>query len=430
MSENHLARARLLLAQQRFELAERELQQALVSSPNDADAHALLGLCLSHREAWQDATSAAEQAIHLAPDEPFPHYVRAAILNQRQRYPEAEASVREAIALDPFDAPMFAMLSQICFNQRRWQDALTAAEQGLAIDAESADCTNLRAMALVKLGRKMQASEAIQTALERNPEDADTHANMGWTRVEQGRYDEALHHFREALRLEPDSDWARRGIIEALKARNPIYRVMLNYFLWMNKLSHKYQWTILIGLYVLYRFLGYMADQNPALAPWINPLLIVYVAFAIMTWISVPLFNLLLRLNRFGRLALNREETITANWVGILLAVALGCLAWYFIADNEAALVTALAAGLTIPSVSCIYRCQKGWPRIAMLCVTLALAVWGFTTAGLLHLGLYLEGKPGDLAIGLGLLGLRGFVFAALGSQFLANFLMQATVRK
>lgn len=430
MSENHLARARLLIEQQRFELAERELQQALASSPNNSDAHALLGLCLSHREAWPEATSAVEQAIHLAPDESFPHYARAAVMNQRQRFPEAEASVREALALNPFDVHLFAMLSQILFNQRRWQDALQAAQQGLAIDAESADCTNLRAMALVKLGRKMQASEAIESALERNPEDADTHANMGWTRVEQGRYDDALHHFREALRLEPENEWARRGIIEALKAKNPIYRVMLNYFLWMNRLSHKYQWVIIIGLYVCFRYLRGLAQDKPELAPWVTPFLILYGVFAVMTWISVPLFNLLLRLNRFGRLALKPEEIKIANCVGVLLVIALASLVWYFIADYEPALVTAVAAGLVVPGLACIYNCDAGWPRVTQICVTIALILWGFGSAALVHLGAFVEGDLGDLASGLGNLTFLGFIYAAVASQFLANFLVQATVRK
>ena len=41
-------------------------------------------------------------------------------------------------------------------------------------------------------------------------------------------------------------DWARQGILEALKARHLLYRLMLWYFLWMAKLSEKAQWAVVI----------------------------------------------------------------------------------------------------------------------------------------------------------------------------------------
>ena len=53
----------------------------------------------------------------------------------------------------------------------------------------------------------------------------------------------ALEHFREALRLDPNLQYAQAGIVEALKARNPIYRWMLGYFLWMGRLSDRAKWA-------------------------------------------------------------------------------------------------------------------------------------------------------------------------------------------
>ena len=67
----HLQRARLLLEQTRYDLAEQELRQALVLEPNDAVAHALLAFCLVHQDKYAEASQESEAAIHLAPDEPF-----------------------------------------------------------------------------------------------------------------------------------------------------------------------------------------------------------------------------------------------------------------------------------------------------------------------------------------------------------------------
>ena len=104
----------------------------------------------------------------------------------------------------------------------------------------------------------------------------------------------AAEHFREALRLDPQNDWARRGIIEALKARHFIYALMLKYFLWMARFSRGGQMGILLAAYFGNRILAGVAHANPNLAPWILPLRILYVAFALMTWLAYPLFNLCL----------------------------------------------------------------------------------------------------------------------------------------
>ena len=55
----HLARAQLLLEQARYDLAEEELRQAIGEEPEPALAHALLALCLTARERFDEATREA-----------------------------------------------------------------------------------------------------------------------------------------------------------------------------------------------------------------------------------------------------------------------------------------------------------------------------------------------------------------------------------
>src|SRR5690606_21011372 len=125
-----------------------------------------------------------------------------------------------------------------------------------------------------------------------------SHANMGWTLLHQGQPRRAAEHFREALRLDPTSDWARSGIVEAMKARSPIYRVFLAYFLFMSRLSSGAQWGILIGGYAGYQTVRTIGRTHPALAPYLQPLIVAYVVFALGTIVAIPLFNLLLFTDR------------------------------------------------------------------------------------------------------------------------------------
>jgi tetratricopeptide (TPR) repeat protein len=374
-------RGELLYQQSRFDLAETELRQALGAEPGNAYAHALLALTLIQRKRVDDATDEAKQAIHLAPDFAFAHYALSKVWYEQDRYDEARTAIEEAIRLDPHDADYRFMLAAIHFDKRRWADALRVAEEGLALDAEHPDCANLRAMALVKLGRKDEAGATIDAALARNPENAATHANQGWALLHQGKADQALGFFRESLRLNPHNEWARQGIVEALKARNPVYAVMLRYFLWMSTLSQRAQWGVIIGGYIANRALTQASRANPELAPWLLPLRILYVTFVVLTWTAEPVFNLLLRLNRFGRLALSREQIVESNWIGLAMLLALLSLAAYLVSGlQEAFLVSAMVCGLLIIPLAGTLKTSRGRARTTMWAYTGVLLALGLAS--------------------------------------------------
>lgn len=374
----HLERGNILMRQSRFDLAERELRQALHDEPDDDAAHALLAICLCALKRPAEAMPLARQAVQLVPDAPFNHYALAYALDDLDKLADAEQSIRAAIELDPADADYRSLLASLHFRRGRWSDALAAADQGLAIDPEHGHCANVRAMALVKLGRRAEAHQTIDGALERRPDSAAAHANRGWALLHESRPHEALDHFREALRLEPGMEWARAGVIEALKARNIIYRLMLSYFLFMSRLSSRAQWGIIIALYIGYRLVRSLADANPALRGYLAPVLIGYVLFAALTWLAQPIFNLLLRFDRFGRLALSRDEIIGSNWVAAALALALASLAAYLASGNAIFFMSALVVGvLTIPLSATFHAGRRAdRPRLATL--TAILATVGF----------------------------------------------------
>ena len=419
-----LQRGLLLYQQSRYEMAETELRQALVAEPGDAYAHALLALCLIERKQSDDATSEAQQAIHLAPDMSFAHYAMAKVLYDRDDYDGAQTAIEEAIRLDPEEPDYRFLLGAIHFDERRFEDALRAADAGLAIDAEHDGCTNLRVMALVKRGRTGEAIDVTEAALARDPESTATHANRGWTLLEQSRANEALGHFREALRLDPENEWARAGIVEALKARNPVYAVMLRYFLWMSKLSTRAQWGVIIGGYFANRILTQAARSNPDLAPWLLPFRVIYVVFVILTWTAEPLFNLLLRLNSFGRLALSREQVVDSNWIGSIMLLALlslgACLVWGF---DGPFLVAAIVFGLLIiPLAGTLkVRASSRGPMWRYTGAVAALGLAALVTA-------LVSGSNGGEGSGGAFLGL--FFLGVVAAPWVANYMIMRRTRR
>lgn len=370
-----LTQAQFLLQQRHYGDAESLLRQALATDPSDAEAHALLAFALLYQSRLTDAVSEAQAAVRFAPDDPFGHYVGALVLLQMGNADEALSAIHAAIRLAPEQARYHAVEGSIYLQRREWQKALDAAETGLRLDPRHVQCANLRAMALVKLGRKDEAGQMLDAALARDPENAMTHANQGWALLHQGEHQQALRHFREALRLNPGLGWAREGIVEALRARNPIYRLLLRYFLWMSRLQVRAQWGLIVGALLLNNVIDYLASSVPALRPILTPFNYLYIVFAFLSWTARPLFTLLLRLDRSGRLVLSDEEVVASNWVGVCLLAAVGSLVAALATGYGAFLTAAISALALIVPVAGIFRFLPGKRRALFIGYAVMLAL-------------------------------------------------------
>jgi Flp pilus assembly protein TadD len=414
---NNLARAQILQQQRRHADAANELRQALTGDPHDAVAHAMLAVSLLELDQLKEATAEAQHAVGLAPDEPFAHYALAFVLFKRGWLDEARNAAAEAVRLESFNPNHFALLSAIEMERRNWPAALEHAEDALEIDPDHDWATNLRAMALVKLGRRDEAELAMGDALARDPENAYSHANQGWTLLHRGDHKAARVHFREALRLDPTMDWARAGMVESLKSGFPPYRYLLLFWLWMARLSGRAQWGVILGAWFGYQVVKNIARQNPAAATFLWPVMIVYVAFVVMTWLAYPLLNLMLRLHRDGRYALSREQVIQSNVIGILLAIFLLAIALLVGTGIEQFILLMAVSGLLVMPVAALFAAPKGWPRNVMLGVTIALAAIGSVAVTLAF-----TIDPNDEGKGWGpLFGL--FILGIVASQIAANAL-------
>jgi Tfp pilus assembly protein PilF len=343
-----IEKALLLLQRSRYDLAEQELRRILAEDPEDAQAHALLACSLTEQNKLQEAESSARQAIQLAPDNAYCHYIMGWIKVQQDDLPTARRAVEEAIRLDPECSDYHGLRAAIYLGAQRWQEALDAANEGLRHDPTHQNCLNHRAMALVKLGRPEEAQQTIGRALQENPENEHTHANLGWAYLHKGQHEKALEHFSEALRLDPNFDYARQGLVEALKARYFLYRWLLQFFLWMSRLSPGVRGGLIVGAYVLVKVLQNTARQRPEIAPFVLPIVAFYGIFVLLTWIIDPLFNLALRCNKYGRHALSSKQRLNSSIFGLLLLVTIVAALGGAVTKQPVLFLLALNVGLLI----------------------------------------------------------------------------------
>lgn len=345
-------RAILHLQQGRIESAESDFRSLVMEEPESGILHAYLALTLLEQDRHSEALQEIETAIGFSPDDPFCYYIKAYVHYNMKKLKQAEECIRVAISMDPDIDDYYELLSQIYMRQKKWREALAEAENGLAIDPDSVGCNNLRSMALVNLGRRDEAGISLDATLMKDPENDITHANKGWVLLHDGKPKEALHHFREALRINPGNNYARGGIIEALKARNILYRPILSYFLWMSRLSGRAQWGIILGLYFGSRVIRTVGRTSPEFQPIASVLLILYSIFVYISWTANPLFNLMLSLDSYGRHALSQDEKVQAGWVGAFFFGGLGLIGVSFLLKVGLLLILGILSMLLVIPIS------------------------------------------------------------------------------
>lgn len=378
-------RVQLLLNQERYSLALQELQLLLTQEADDALVHALMALCLSEMQQTQQGLKHAQTAIGLSPDTAYYHYILAILQQENRQIKAARQSLEQALLLDPEEPDYLTRMGLISVLESRWSEALYYAEQALAQDPEHIDAANLRSMALIRLGQAKAAVANLDHALAHAPQNARVHANRGWTLLQAQQYDQAMGAFAEALRLDPQLDWAREGMLEALKARHWLYRQFLRYNFWMSRHDQKNQLWIMIGLIILIRLLASVTRQFSSLLTGL--VLSAYMGFVLLTWLADPLFNLLLRFHPEGRYLLSDLEIKGTRWTArILIGASLAASSGLLLGSLPLLIAAGLSLLLLVPTAG-TFAAPDLHSRRLLGIYSLGLALMAALSVSLLGLG-------------------------------------------
>jgi len=412
----HLTRASLLLQQGNYTEAEKELKVVLEQNPNMPEALRLLAVVKLEMGDNEEGQMVAQRALEADPGHAEGHYLLGFAYVRNRKLDQAERCLQEAIQLDPRQSHYYALQGGIAMERKQYAKAEEWANQALELDAENMQALNLRATAQRMQGNKVGADDTLHRALEREPENSQSHANLGWSVLDQGKPKQALEHFREALRLDPNNSLAKSGLVEALKARYWVYRAFLGYFFWMSKQRSQVQWFVIIGLLFGNRILRSIMQANPELTPFLMPVVVLIVAFALSTWIISPLFNLALFLNPYGKYALSKEDRQVARLTGAAMSVALLAGLGFLLTDVALLLMLTIYSGMMMIPLSTLNSAgnAKGKRTIRLLTIGLALIGFGAIVMSLVQGELYMP-----------LIG--AFAIGVFGFQWIANFIIMRT---
>lgn len=310
-----LQRASILMNQDRYQDAEKLIQQALSIAPDDDTAFYLLATCqyyLTDRQ--KDAIDSINRALAINSEEAS-YFALRALINQAQfKTKPALDDAETAIAIDPESYFGHLARGRVFLGMEKWTDAETSFRRALAIDPDNLNAGNLLAMALRHQNRSEETITHIESLLAKNPNDSLSHANAGWLALERHDLEKATFHFMEALRIDPSSDFARKGILETYKAKSPLYRAYLAYCFKMAKLPPNMRIGILLGLFFGVKLLRKVFTGDLAIVG--SAAGILYLLFAMWSWVANGVGNFFLLFDRFARHALNKGDKKEALLVG------------------------------------------------------------------------------------------------------------------
>ncbi len=403
--------------------AEEQFRKTLARTPQHAAAHAYLALSLlaQHRPAnpqtdqLREALSEARKAAAAAPDQAFVFYVLAwaSLMNDREN--EALEAAKTGMRLDPEDAWGYLIHSSVYINRSEWENALRSAEAGLRLDPQHVGLLNKRSYALIMLERMDEAEGALMTALALDPNSDTAHAHRGWLALHKNDRSAALMHFREALRLDPQSEAARKGFLSAMKARNPLYNLLLRYSLFTSRLSREGAVNFALALSGLHYVLHVMAQAFFPLYLIYWPFSIMYSIFAFFTWTADAFFYLLLSLSRSGRLLLSKDEKAAGAAFGVCSALFLANVIGAIIQWEWGFAAGAVLSVMMMQPVAAIFKLSpQAKARRAVLAV---LVTWLGITAACAQTGAFLM-QPWSILV------LVLFFFGWITFPWIANLLI------
>ena len=284
----------LKLAQDQLERGQvleaiETLASLLGEDPDDAQAHALLSICLVRRKRLHAAGLEAASALQLAPETAFPHIAAASVASASRRFEEAKQHLLTAASIDGDSALVERELARLHLYWGHVAEARQHAARSLELEPGSPDGLTLLGEISRADGEWQEAAMLAQQALEADPEHVDALVLLGTCELQAGRTAQAREHAVWALRLDAD-DAGARTLLCSIKARsNPLMGLWWRFQSMITSGGTTRAIMLLVGMYLVYRAsLIMLADQGETRLTTLLSYL--WLGFCMYTWVAPGMF--------------------------------------------------------------------------------------------------------------------------------------------
>jgi TolB-like protein/DNA-binding winged helix-turn-helix (wHTH) protein/Flp pilus assembly protein TadD len=166
--------------------------KAIEIDPRSAEAHASLGLVLTHRWDWAEAEAEFKQALQLDPRYANAHHWYGDYLSIMGRHDEALLEARQALVLDPLNLMISTWVGRRYYLAHKYEAAIEQGRNTVELDASFAAAHLLLGEDYVQVGEHEQGLTELQTAANLSGNSPLYLAQVAVAQASAGRKPEAL----------------------------------------------------------------------------------------------------------------------------------------------------------------------------------------------------------------------------------------------
>lgn len=271
-----------LLEVRRYREAERVLAEAMVAEPDNPENHYYAARLAHEQEQWADAREELELLLRREPDHAPGRELLVHVAIAQKAYAEAEEVVTDLIRERPREPQYFAQYAYVMLLTLHLDRARALVDEALRLDPEHRFAGVLDVVISLIHGEKAAATDRLQALVRHDPEALHVSHTILMMLVNEHRYGPAFEMAREILRARPDSEDALRLTIE-LKAAS-------HWLAWPARVVQPLGWAgsglLWIGMVALISVLARTGH-----AEWSTVVGVVWVVYAIYTWVQQPLLR-------------------------------------------------------------------------------------------------------------------------------------------
>ncbi|MBK9210527.1 MAG: tetratricopeptide repeat protein [Anaerolineales bacterium] len=187
-------------------------KQAIASRPGDPTTHIALARVQVWAGLYKEAQISAEDALLLSPDNSMANAVLAWTLDFQGEYLEAESKIKRALELDDQNALAHAYYVEILVDSYyngtcvvdAIEKAIAASNVALTLAPEKLESHRARGYILEATGNYEEAIREYEVAVSINKNIPDLHLALGRNYRTLGIYDQAVEEFQRADALNPE----------------------------------------------------------------------------------------------------------------------------------------------------------------------------------------------------------------------------------
>ncbi|MEW6281237.1 MAG: tetratricopeptide repeat protein, partial [Candidatus Eremiobacterota bacterium] len=203
-------------AQYRFDEALDLYRRVAEVEPGNVEASSRQADLRLHLGDLDGALACLERARELHPDEPEVHYNLARVHHQRGDLERAATEYRETLRCNPRADHAAFNLGQVSEDRGRIQEAAEAYRMAASIRPMEPQYQSRLASCAMAQGDRQTAFNALLASTRINPNQLEEQLTLARIAVELGRQEESTRAYRHVLNLDPQSEEALMGAVEAL----------------------------------------------------------------------------------------------------------------------------------------------------------------------------------------------------------------------